>query len=178
MIGINLQCVLNAKDDLAELANGGAPQRTALVQSSSPTVATSDETSKSNLRMGYVARCNLARVVPAGGVCLQITAVPPKCPSLFVRTRACTCPRPPPRVLYVHRSLFASPSPAVCGEHPTTVFPVAISYIQLPQFVPTSGTLIIGFLIPRCRENEGARDVQITGRKRDKLCARAPRACG
>jgi len=65
---------------------------------------------------------------------------------------------------------------------------LAISYTQLAQFVPTSGTLIIGFLIPRRRENEEegrragrggrgeeARDVQIT-EKRQIAWVRAPAA--
>lgn len=91
--------------------------------------------------------------------------------------RPCMCPyvaytcilsRPP----HLHPREKIRPRLRGC---PTTMLVphLAISYTQLPQFVPTSGTLIIGFLIPRCRENEGVRDVQITDRKRDKLRARA-----
>lgn len=93
--------------------------------------------------------------------------------------RSCMCSY----AAYTCIALFATSTPIPTGKdtRPTLagmpddgVSPhLAISYTQLPQFVPTSGTLIIGFLIPRCRENEGVRDVQITDGKRDKLRARA-----
>jgi len=64
--------------------------------------------------------CNLACVIPpAGGVCLQITVAnyPRSVRVCSSETSVCTCPH---RVCYVHRALFAFPSPA-CGEYPTMV---------------------------------------------------------
>lgn len=121
------------------------------------------------------SRCNLARVVSTGGVCLQITTVPRSvrvCLSELARVyvsapRIATC-----------IGLFSRLRSPLAGSNPTTVPP--------RNFLHTTSTVRSNFrdtynwfpdtAVPR--ENEGARDVQITGRKRDKLCARAPRACG